>query len=165
MDNFEILSRLASQESHHSDDATCDTENMLKFLIVRVKDKQYAFFVEQIKEIVTNVSLYFVPFVPSYIRGFINRHGLPHTVFDLNAIFERELLESSTFLISNDENDQIAFLVSGVTEILKIPENEVHMLSTSNNQEGFVKGAITTPDGEIFILNLPNIIERLENDL
>jgi chemotaxis signal transduction protein len=165
MDNSEILTQITSRENIDSDAQSCEQETLLKFMIVLVKDKKYAFYVEQIKEIVTNVTLYFVPFVPSYIRGFINRHGEPHTVFDLNALFEGEPLDSSTFLISNFENDQIAFLVSGVTEILKVPENEVHVITATDEHEGVFLGAVTSHGHEIFILNLPNIIERLENDL
>jgi len=165
MDNSEILTQITSKETSDSDPQSCEQETLLKFMIVLVKDKKYAFYVEQIKEIVTHVPLYFVPFVPSYIRGFINRHGEPHTVFDLNALFEGETLDSSTFLISNFENDQIAFLVSGVTEILKVPENEVHVITATDEHEGVFVGAVTSQGRDIFILNLPNIIERLENDL
>ena len=165
MDNNEILKHLAAKDTINSDDNSCELETLLKFLIVQVKDKKYAFYVEQIKEIVTNVPLYFVPFVPPYIRGFINRHGEPYTVFDLNALFEGKKMESSTFLISNFENDQIAFMVTGVIEILKVPENEVHMITSSDENEGVFLGCVTSHNKEIFILNLPNIKERLENDL
>ncbi|MDM8523239.1 chemotaxis protein CheW [Desulfococcaceae bacterium HSG8] len=165
MDNNELLTRIAAKKTDDPDEKSGDLGKLMKFLIVQVKDKNYAFFVEQIKEIVTDVPLYFVPFVPPYVRGFINRHGEPHTVFDLNALFEGEELESATFLISNFENDQIAFLTSGVTEILKIPENEVHVITSAEENEGFFLGSVSSKGAEIFILNLPNIVERLEHDI
>jgi len=164
MDNNEILKHIETNKNKPVKKSS-ESEKLLKFMIVQVNNKKYAFFAHQIKEIVTNVSLYFVPFVPPYIRGFINRHGEPHTVFDLNALFEKETLESSTFLISNFENDQIAFLVSAVTEILKIPESKIHMIKSSNENDELFIGSVTSDDDEIFIINLPNIKVRLENDL
>jgi len=119
----------------------------------------------KIREIVMNVPLYYVPFVPHYIRGFINRHGEPYTVFDLHALFEKQQLESSTFLISSFNNDQIAFLTTSVIEILKIPESEVHLITSTDEFDSFFLGALNSKGTEIFILNLQNIIGRLENDL
>lgn len=165
MDNNELLTVIAREQTGELDNDSHSAEKMMKFLIVMIKGKRYAFFVEQIKEIVMNVPLFFVPFTPSYIRGFINRHGEPHTVFDLNALFEGEKLESSTFLISNFENDQMAFLISDVIEILKVYETEIRLIKSVNEQDIFFSGSIGADGAEIFVLNLPNIIGKLEHDL
>ena len=165
MDNQELLAHLAAEKANALIGKSNEIEQMVKFLIVEISEKKYAFYVEQIKEIVMNVPLYFVPFVPSYIRGFINRHGEPYTVFDLNALFENENLDSATFLISNFENDQIAFLASGIVEIIKVPESKVHMITSADEYNAFFLGAVSSEGSEIFILNLPNIVGRLENDL
>ncbi len=165
MDNNELLAHIAEKKSDGSDKKPDGSEKLVKFLIVQIKQKKYAFHVEQIKEIVINAPLFFVPFVPSYIRGFINRHGEPFTVFDLNALFEKEKLDSATFLISSLKNDQIAFLASGIVEIVKVLESEIHLITSQDQYGDYFLGAISSKGSEIFILNLPNIIGRLEHDL
>ncbi|MCP4346631.1 MAG: chemotaxis protein CheW [Desulfobacterales bacterium] len=165
MDNNELLAYIAEEKSGHPEEKPDGSEKSVKFLIVQIKEKKYAFHVEQIKEIVINAPLFFVPFVPHYIRGFINRHGEPFTVFDLNALFEKEKLDSATFLISSLKNDQIAFLASGIVEIVKVLESEIHLITSADLHNDYFLGAITSKDSEIFILNLPNIISRLEHDL
>ncbi len=165
MENKELLTHLAAEKADGVVTQSDSAEKLVKFLIVQVKDQTYAFYADQIKEIVMNVALYFVPFVPPFIRGFINRHGEPYTVFDMNALFAKEALDSATFLISNFEGDQIAFLASSVIEILKVPDREVHLITSTDEHDGFFLGAVTSQGAEIFILNLPNIIGRLEHDL
>lgn len=165
MENKELLTQIEAEKSKGSAETADHAEKLIKFLIVQIKDKKYAFYADQIKEIVMDAPLYFVPFVPSYIRGFINRHGEPYTAFDLHALFEEELLDSTTFLISNFQNDQIAFLASNVVEILKVPENKLHLLTSTEDQDTFFLGAVSTKGTEIFILNLANIIGRLAHDL
>ncbi len=165
MDNKELLAHIAAEKSVRPNGKPSSAEKLVKFLIVQVREKRYAFHVEQIKEIVINAPLFFVPFAPSYIRGFINRHGEPFTVFDLNALFEKERLDSATFLISNLENDQIAFLASGIVEIIKVIESEVHLITSPDQHNDYFLGAISSKGAEIFILNLPSIISKLEHDL
>ncbi|ETR71382.1 MAG: purine-binding chemotaxis protein CheW [Candidatus Magnetoglobus multicellularis str. Araruama] len=165
MDNQELLDNITLRAQNENEEQIENAEKINKYLIVSVKDKKYAFHADQIREIVMNVPLYYVPFVPHYIRGFINRHGEPYTVFDLNALFEKEQLDSATFLISKFNNDQIAFLTTSVIEILKIPESEVHLITSTDEYDSFFLGALNSKGTEIFILNLQNIIGRLDDDL
>ncbi len=165
MKNTELVAQIEAEKKNDLKKQLFEDQKVVKFMIVQIKDRPYAFYAEQIKEIVMNVPLYFVPFVPHYIRGFINRHGEPYTVFDLNALFEEEPLDSATFLISNFQNDQVAFLVTSVIEILKVPEHEVHMITSTDEHDSFFLGAVSSKEAEIFILNLPNILDRLEHDL
>ena len=165
MKNTELVAKIETEKRADSKKHALEDQKVIKFMIVQIKDKRYAFYADQIKEIVMDASLYFVPFVPHYIRGFINRHGEPYTVFDLHALFEQELLDSKTFLISNVEHDQIAFLVSSVIEILKVPENEVHIITSADDHDSFFVGAVSSKGMEIFILNIPTILERLDHDL
>lgn len=165
MKNDELLTKIETEHGRNTDVDAAQVETMAKFLIVQIRETKYALYAEQIKEIVMDVPLYFVPFVPPYIRGFINRHGEPYTVFDLHVLFENEPLDSTTFLISNIQNDQIAFLASNVIEILKVPERQVHMLTSTEDRDTFFLGAVSTKGEEVFILNLINIIHRLEHDL
>ena len=164
MENKELIAKIAAQKEAGGAEQA-EREELVKFLIIQIEDTRYAFYAEQIKEIVMDYPLYYVPFVPKYIRGFINRHGEPYTVFDLRMLLDGELLEATTFLISNVGGDQIAFLVSDVVEILKVPNTQVRLLTSTEDRDTFFLGAVSARDTELFILNLENVVGRLAYDL
>jgi purine-binding chemotaxis protein CheW len=112
-----------------------------------------------------DIPLHYVPFVPPYVRGFINRHGEPHTVIDPNVLFHQEKIESSTYLVLNVRNDQLAYIISDIHEIMKVPEGDVHPISTEEQKDGFFIGSLSYGDEEVFIIGLANILQRLEYDL
>ena len=115
MKNTEILERLAAGGETGQQEE--NEERTVKFLVFDIRGKKYALHAEDIREIVMDIPVFYIPFVPPYIRGLINRHGEPYTVFDLNVLFEKEKQDSSTYLILNLENDQLAFLISDIREI------------------------------------------------
>ncbi|MDF2577976.1 MAG: CheW protein [Chlamydiales bacterium] len=153
-------SRQTSQKEEHS---TAKTEE--KFIVFSIKEQRYAFYAEQIKEIAFDSEVFFVPFVPPYIQGYINRHGEPYTVFDLRVIFSNEKLQTSKFLIMNLENDQVAFMITDILEILKVPTSNVRQITSDSIINKYFAGSFTAKDSEVFIININNILERLENDL
>ncbi len=163
MDNRELMERIDAGPA--ASEAAEAAGERVKFLIVRIEEKHYAFAAEQIKEIVMDTPLYFIPFVPPYVRGVINRHGEPYTVFDLNVLFEKESLEANTFLISNFDDDQIAFLVSDIIEILKVSPEEVHPITSAEDQEAYFSGAVSSRGEDTLVLNMANLLAQLEKDL
>ncbi len=145
-----------------ADDAPAPT---VKCLIVRIADQHYAFHAEHIREVVMDAPLYYVPFTPPYIRGFINRHGRPHTVFDLNALLKNEKLTSGAFLIAGRAFDQTAFMISDVTEILNVTEAEIQPITAMDENDNYYSAALTFQDEHVFILNVQNILMKLSHDL
>jgi len=81
-------------------------------------------------------------------------------------MLERENLESSTFLVLSRDNDQLALLISEVIEIVKLPESELHKITSKDPEDDFFIGSIS-PHGneEIFVLNLENVLKKLEGDI
>lgn len=136
-----------------------------KFLIFSVNNKKYAAQADEIKEIVISDEIFFVPFVPAYVRGFINRHGQPFTVLDINLIFDNINLNSNKFLILNIPDDQLSILISDVIEILDVPDDMIKHLSSTDESSRYFQGSITSKDDEILILNITSFLNRLENDL
>lgn len=164
MDNKDIVKKITDHKKGKGS-ALEAASVIIKFLVFHIDGKKYALYAEQIREIVMDTPLFYVPFVPPYIRGFINRHGEPHTVFDLHVLFEKETLESATYLILNIEHDQMAFLISDVIEILKVPEGDVHLITSIDEMDSYFLGSITSGGSEIFILNLNSLVERLDSDI
>ncbi|MDC7124255.1 MAG: chemotaxis protein CheW [Spirochaetales bacterium] len=137
-----------------------------KFMIIGIKDKKYALFADEVKEIIGNTPIFYVPFTPPYISGFINRHGEPYTVIDITVLLERENLNSTTFLILSKEDDQLALLISDVVEIVNLPENELYRMTSTVAEEDYFIGSIN-PSGkeEIFVFDLNTLIKKMEGDI
>ena len=117
------------------------------------------------REIIGGNPVFYLPFVPAYIRGLINRHGDPHTVYDVHALLEQEQTESDNYLILKMEEDKVAILISEILEIKKISESGINTLTSKESEMRFFRGSITIGDAEVFILNIQNLLTKLEEDL
>lgn len=165
MNNDEILKAL-EDAAETSDIGQSEPISIIKFLIILIGERKLAINAELIREIVLDLPIFFMPFVPSYVRGLANRHGEPHTVLDLNILFDRKLLNSATFLILSDQTNPAAFLISDVLEIMRVPENEIHEITVKEDGFRFFQGAITGEDSkEILILDTSEVFKRLELDI
>lgn len=136
-----------------------------KFLVVRIGEAAYAFEADRIKEIALDAPLHYIPFVPPYIRGLINRHGEPYTAYDLNVLFEKETLEAATFVISHFNDDRIAFMVSDISEIMKIPRTDIQPITAAEAHGAYFSGVIPSDSADILVLDLAAVTAKLENDL
>ncbi len=163
MDNSEIADKLA--QGKEEEKQAEGQEVVHKFVIFRIEKKGYALPAEEVKEISFDNQIYFVPFLPPYIRGYANRHGAPYTVMDIRMLFDNTELESATMLILNIPNDQLALLITDVEEIIKVPESEVHSISSNDEISAYFIESITLNKEEIFVLNTGTLLERLESDV
>ncbi len=164
MDNKEIIRELTEKQAQSSE-ITDSADSIQKFLIFSIDSGKVCFNAELVKEIVLNTTVYFIPFCPPYISGLINRHGDPYTVFDLNVLFENKKQESSKFIIMNEKDDHIAFIIKDIVEIADITQNGIYKIESQENGNEFVHGFIIYKNDKIFIIDLNKILKRLENDL
>lgn len=165
METADVIQELSNNKNLASKDVVVASNTEEKFLVFSIKEQKYAFFAEQVKEIAFDSEVFFIPFVPPYVRGYINRHGEPYTVFDLRVLFSNENLVSSKFLIMNMENDQVAFIITDILEILRVPKQDIRAITSESVISKYFAGSFTTHETEVFIININNILERLENDL
>ncbi len=162
----EILNRISRIRSEKDGKAAIISQKYNKYMIIGIKDKKFALFADEVKEIIGNTPVFYVPFTPPYISGFINRHGEPYTVIDMTVILEGEKLDSSTFLILNRADDQLAILISDVVEIVNLPESELHRITSTIPDEDYFIGTINPTDTEeIFVFDLNTLIKKMEGDI
>jgi len=166
LQNKDLLKKIEKSHNETFKQEDAITIILAKYMIISINEKKYAIHADDVREIIGGSPIFYVPFTPPYIRGFINRHGEPYTVIDLTVIFERETLDSSTYLILKKDDDQLALLISDVLEIVKLPESELHKITSKVQEDDYFIGSIA-PQGkeEIFVLNLGNILKKLEADL
>lgn len=164
MNANELIEQIQANRQKSENGKELRDERKVKFLIFSIKEKKYALYAEEVREIVLDLPLFYVPFVPPYVRGFINRHGEPYTVIDPNVLFAQEKTDSRKFLILNTGNDQLAFMISDIHEILKVPETDVHPITAQEEETSSFFGSISLGGVEIFIINLESILKRLVYD-
>ena len=166
LENAELLKKIELSAAAAAETEEAVTIRLVKYMIISINEKKYAIHVDDVREIIGGIPTFYVPFTPAYIRGFINRHGEPYTVIDLTVLFDREKLDSSTYLILKSGDDQLALLISDVLEIVKLPESEVHKLTSRVSEDDFFTGSIAPQEREeVFILNLDSVLKKLEVDL
>lgn len=168
MNNEELLRKIENpeeQESGEEQEETLSEESLSRYLVFRIERQSYALLAEEVQEISANHEIFYVPFVPPYVRGYANRHGRPYTVFDLMMLFEKEALEGEHLLILKRPGDQAAFLISDVEELLKVRDSEVYTLSAEDDTSRYFRGALKSGNHDIFILDPDAILERLERDI
>ncbi len=165
MNNDELLDQIEEASSSGENKQQLVEDKTVKVMVFLVDEKKYAFYAEDIREIILDYPLFFVPFVPPYVRGFLNRHGEPYTVLDLNVLFDQVRLESSTFLVLNRDSDQLAVIITEILEIVKIPEKDIHLVSSDTGEEGYFLGSITSEGKETFIVDVEKVLDRLARDV
>lgn len=165
MKENEDLLKAIGQNSDAADESAAIEEQEYKFLVFKVGTRLYALYADEVREIIGGNPVFYLPFVPAYIRGLINRHGDPHTVFDVHALLEQEQIEAESYLILKFEEDRVAILISEIMEIIKIPDSRVNTLTSKESEMRFFRGSITIDDDEVFILHVRNLLLKLEEDL
>ncbi len=163
-ENEELLKDIAAQEESKNTQAVTE-EKIIKFLIFRVGQRLYALHADEVREIIGGNAVFYLPFAPAYVRGLINRHGEPHTVLDVHALLEQNQADADNFLVLKIDDDKIAFLISEILEIIKIPENKINTLTSKESEMRFFKGSISVNDEEVFILHVDNLLRKLDEDL
>ena len=137
-----------------------------KFVIAGLVGATYAIPAALVREIVIDATVHYVPFVPPYIKGLVNRHGEPYAAIDLNVLLRKEAAEGEqTLLVLNGNEDRLALLVSGVHEIVKVDEADVYPITEKENQVGFLSGSVRLDGDDVLIVSIEGIKRRMDEDL
>ncbi|MBN2873999.1 MAG: chemotaxis protein CheW, partial [Spirochaetales bacterium] len=87
MADREVLEKLSGSESRRAEAEAVVERVWRKFIVAGLIGARYAIPAADVREIVIEAPIHYVPFVPPYVRGFVNRHGEPYTAVDLNVLF------------------------------------------------------------------------------
>jgi purine-binding chemotaxis protein CheW len=137
-----------------------------KFVVAGLAGATYAIPAASVREIVIDAPVHYVPFVPPYIRGLVNRHGEPYTAVDLNVLLRKEAAGGDqTLLVLNGNDDRLALLVSSVHEIVKVDEADVYPITEKESEIGLLAGSVRLHDSDVFIVSIEGIKRRMDEDL
>ena len=133
------------------------------YLIFSVNESLFAFPSCDVKEILKDSQVFPVPFVPSYIKGVLNRYGDPYAVIDLASLVGEKEQNSSLFVVINDESHS-CLKITDVKEFYSAAKKEIVGFSENEFSE-FFDGALKIEGKEIFIINLQNFFKKVGKDL
>ncbi|OHD08473.1 MAG: hypothetical protein A2Y41_11740 [Spirochaetes bacterium GWB1_36_13] len=163
MENSEIIKEIQRSENQLKEKN--EIHEGQKFVIFLIAEKYFALAENLVQEIIINSEIYYLPFVPQYIRGLINRQGDPYTVVDIHLLINNEKLDGKKFIILRDKIDKIAFLITDVLKIVFIEKDNIHTILSSNAKDNYFAQFISLEKEEIPVLDTRQIIKKIHHDI
>ena len=158
--NEKIVEEIESKDSEKT--VVVDEKTMTTWLIFLISEKKYAIRSSDVLEIISDLSVYHLPFMPNYIEGVLNRRGDPFTVVNPNPIFDASNSappDKSLFMIFKRNDDQLSLHISDILLFTKIEDSELKLIPDAT-EESFFLGTVGYNNEEIPVLN-PNAFEVL----
>ena len=120
-------------------------------IIFKLAQKEYAFDVDYVDEIIDMVSSTKVAFTQEYIDGIINIRG---QIVATLSLFEKlnlptVITEDSKIIICNIEDNRIGFIVDSVSDIMSIEKENI-----KEESEGYFNNVLHLDDGKRLILSM-----------
>ena len=159
--NEQVIEEIESQ----TEETTVDTEvkHMTTWLLFSISDKKYAVRSSEVLEIISDLAVYKLPFMPDYIEGLLNRRGDPFTVINPNPLFSdganKTPPEKSLFMIFKTEDDQLSLHISDILLFTEIDDSQLNLIPDVSD-DSFFLGTVSYNTEEIAVLN-PNAFELL----
>lgn len=151
------------KDSRNSGGISETVQEKKTYLIFSVNERLFAFPSCQVKEILKDAQVFPIPFVPSYIKGILNRYGDPYSVIDIASLVGEKEQDSSLFVVINDES-QSCLKITDVKEFYTSSGKDVTLFS-ENDFSDFFEGSLKVGQQDIFIINLKNFLKKVEKDL
>jgi len=158
--NEEIIDQIARETKDKTE--VVEEKKMVTWLIFSVEGKKYAVKSGDVLEIIRDVAVYRLPFMPDYIEGVLNRRGDPYTVINPRSLIgdtDTTPPEPPLFLIFKRDDDQLSIHISDILFFAEMEEDALNQIP-EKNEEGFFLGTIAYNGEEIPVLN-PNAFEIL----
>lgn len=159
--NEELIEDIEAQNQITT--ASAEEKHMTTWLIFSISEKKYAVRSSDVNEIISDVSVYKLPFMPPFIEGLMNRRGDPFTVINPNPIFSEDKIltppQKSLFMIFKMDNDQLSLHISDILLFTEIDDADLNLIPDAN-EESYFLGTVGFDGEEIPVLN-PNALELL----
>lgn len=164
--NEEIVEKIANKDVQQV--AAEKKKNLITWLIFSIKDEKYALASADVLEIIRDVEVYQLPFLPAYIEGVINRRGDPFTVINPLIVLgksDNECPENPLFVVLKRNDDQVCLHISDILFFHETDELDLHMIPSANDEESFYRGTIDYHHTTIPVLSSDAFELLLRKDL
>lgn len=141
-------------------------EEKVKLVVFTLSGALYAFYGSEVKEILAQANIFYVPGSPAFIHGVINVRGEIESVINLASFLELSDSGSavnSRVLLAAGESMRSGVLVDSVEDVLDIPVSAIKPpLSTlSESLRGFIEGEFVHDGKTATLLSVKKIFDRV----
>lgn len=142
---------------------------IIQFINFSVGDNVFGVEISQVYEIIKLQKMLKVPNTPPYIEGLINLRGKVLTIFNLRkrlGFTDNGFDENCKIIVVNYNDMAVGFTVDYVSEILRVPENNVESTPPSVKvvDNRFLSGVAKVEDKLILLLDLKTVLTPDEED-
>lgn len=121
-----------------------------KYLIFSSDGLMYGIKTEQVRDIITDYSITYLPQVPSYVKGVINLRGQIVPIIDIRLRLGKPEQETFCGITVEVDGSMVGILVDMVEQMVDVPLDAILPVPTSKGQ-AMVSGMWTMPDGNTML--------------
>lgn len=141
-------------------------EETVKLVIFSLLDGYYAFYGDDVKEILPLVNIYYVPGSPDFIPGVINIRGDIESVININRfldIQDSEATQNRKILVATKNSMRSGIMVDSIEDVVDLPLSSIKPpLQTLNKSiRDLVAGETMYRDRNVTLLDLGKIFARI----
>lgn len=142
-------------------------KSTVTWLIFSMNGTKYAILSSNVEEIIRDVEIYKLPFLPAYIEGVINRRGDPFTVINPLLVLdtnEDTKQETPLFIVLKRTDDSVCLHISDILFFHETAESDLHIIP-GDTENSFFVGTVEYQKEEIPVLNSDAFELLLRKDL
>ncbi len=121
-----------------------------KYLIFSSDGLMYGIKAEQVKDIITDYTITYLPRVPDYVRGVINLRGQIIPVVDIRLRLGKPEQDNFCGIVVDVDGSMVGILVDMVEQMVDVPLDSILPVPTSTSQ-AMVSGMCTLHDGNTML--------------
>ena len=122
-----------------------------KYLIFSSDGLMYGIKAEQVKDIITDYAITYLPQVPPYVRGVINLRGQIIPMLDIRLRLGKMPQENFCGIVVDVDGSMVGILVDMVEQMVDVPLASILPVPTSSTEQSMVSGMCTLPDGNTML--------------
>ena len=121
-----------------------------KYLIFSSDGLMYGIKAEQVKDIITDYAITYLPRVPGYVRGVINLRGQIIPMVDIRLRLGKPEQDNFCGIVVDVDGNMVGMVVDMVEQMVDVPLDAILPVPTSSGQ-AMVSGMCTLPDGNTML--------------
>ena len=121
-----------------------------KYLIFSSDSLMYGIKAEQVKDIITDYTITYVPHVPNYVKGVINLRGQIVPIVDIRLRLGKPEQDNFCGIVVDVDGSMVGILVDMVEQMVDVPLDSILPVPTSTSQ-AMVSGMCTLHDGNTML--------------
>ena len=121
-----------------------------KYLIFSSDGLMYGIKADQVKDIITDYAITYLPRVPDYVRGVINLRGQIVPMVDIRLRLGKPEKDNFCGIVVDVDGNMVGILVDMVEQMVDVPLDSILPVPTNKGQ-AMVRGMCTLPDGSTML--------------